>query len=312
MGERLRCPSGRKCRGLCADSRCAFCSSLTRWPLAFSYLLVLLCFVLYFGCLLAIVCCCFCFSVFIYWSVIALVVLTYPNWSGHSVLGITWVSLEVSGAFYVLMRLVRYAILFTGSIFLGTFTLTGYLIEGQARLEKLLARYARWRLSLPIRFKALFEQFIADHNLTCYLVVEDSRRLFGNVLLGFLYTQIPMNVLFLRRIVLFTYTDLTLTVILSIAVFVQLAISANVFLPFAWCCTVYHRPKRFIVKFQGMTRGVAWLPTKIKYDNLYGRLIRGPKIAITIGPLAEVTYFTTAEFVLTYIAYLLLAFSTEF
>ncbi len=310
MGERLRCPSGRKCRGPCGDSRCAFCSSLTKSRLDFSYLLVLLhFFLLYFGCLLAIICFCLLFSVFIFWSVITLVVLTYPNWSGHSVLSITWVSLEVSGAFYVLMRLVRYAILFTGSIFLGTFTLTGYLIEGQARLEKLLAQ---WRLPLPIRFKPLFEQFIVDHNLTCYLVVEGSRRLFGNVLLGFLYTQIPMNVLFLRRIVLFTYTDLTLTVILSIAVFVQLAISANVFLPFAWCCTVYHRPKRFIVKFQGMTRGVAWLPTKIKYDNLYGRLIRGPKIAITIGPLAEVTYFTTAEFVLTYIAYLLLAFSTEF
>ncbi|KAH9403826.1 hypothetical protein TYRP_015020 [Tyrophagus putrescentiae] len=47
------------------------------------------------------------FVVFIYWLVIALVVISYPNWSGHSVLGITWVSLEVSGAFYVLMRLVR-------------------------------------------------------------------------------------------------------------------------------------------------------------------------------------------------------------
>lgn len=168
------------------------------------------------------------------------------------------------------------------------------------------------RLPLPVRFKPLVDRFLEDHNLTCYLVLEGSSRLFGNILLGFLYTQIPMNIIFIRRIVFFTWADPTLTAILSLVCVIQLEICAAVFLPFAWCQTVYHSPKKFIPCLQVLTKGQsAWLVTKMKYDDLLKRLLYGSKISISIGPLAEVTYFSSLEFLLSYVAYLLMSFSTE-
>mgnify|MGYP007002774456 CR=1 FL=1 len=142
-------------------------------------------------------------------------------------------------------------------------------------------------------------------------MLEGSDRLFGDILLGFLYTQIPVNVIFLRRIILFSSANPTLTLVLTIACAVQLAVCAGVLLPFAWCQAIYHSPKRFIFRLQAATRGHAWLATKLNYEDLYGRLIRGPKISLSIGPISEVTYFSVFEFLLSYIAYLLLAFGTD-
>lgn len=105
-------------------------------------------------------------SVAIYWSVIALVVLTYPNWSAHSVLGIAYGFCEVAGAFYVLFRLIRFLNLFTVTTLLGTVTFTGHLLESQRSIEKLIAKYAQLRLPLPVRFRPLLDQFFDDHSLT--------------------------------------------------------------------------------------------------------------------------------------------------
>ena len=102
----------------------------------------------------------------IYWSVIALVVLTYPNWSSHSVLGIAYGFCEVAGAFYVFFRLIRFLNLFTVTTLLGTVTFTGHLLESQRSIEKLIAKYAQLRLPLPVRFRPLLDQFFDDHSLT--------------------------------------------------------------------------------------------------------------------------------------------------
>ncbi len=38
-----------------------------------------------------------------------------------------------------------------------------------------------------------------------------------------------------------------------------------------------------------------WLLLQMKYDDLYGRLLRGPKIAINIGPVESITFRTALE-----------------
>lgn len=91
---------------------------------------------------------------------------------------------------------------------------------------------------------------------------------------------------------------------------VQLLAGTVVFAPLAWCCKVYHSPREFIPKLQPLMVGYQWLLFKLKYDDLYGRLIdRGPKIAISIGPSGAITFLSALEFLFLYIAYCLMAFS---
>ena len=62
---------------------------------------------------------------------------------------------------------------------------------------------------------------------------------------------------------------------------------------------MYHAPKRFIPKLQLMLRpGKAWLFYKLKYDDLYNRLVQGPKMAVSIGPVESVTYQSSLQVLL--------------
>ena len=122
-----------------------------------------------------------------------------------------------------------------------------------------------------------------------------------------------------------------------LVVAIQLLELVVIFSPMSYTQVVMHRPHKVIPRLQAAMMGrememkmkiadkgkrkslttttttttttTAWTRLKLKYDDLYGRLLSGPKLAITIGQLAEVTYFSTYELLLTYIAYLLLAFS---
>lgn len=46
-----------------------------------------------------------------------------------------------------------------------------------------------------------------------------------------------------------------------------------------------------------MLPGRAWILYKAKYDDLYNRLLQGPKMAISIGPVESVTYQSSLEVV---------------
>lgn len=91
---------------------------------------------------------------------------------------------------------------------------------------------------------------------------------------------------------------------------VQLMAGIVVFAPLAWCCKIYHSPKEFIPKLQPLMVGYQWLLFKLKYDDLFGRLIDNhSKIAVSMGPSGAITYISALEFLFLYIAYILIAFS---
>ena len=112
----------------------------------------------------------------------------------------------------------------------------------------------------------------------------------------FLCTNIPINIYIMRRIV-FKRDQPWLDVFIAwFVALLQFGGAVAVFLPIAWCNTVYHAPKRFIPRLQFMMAAhYRWLPSKLKYDDLYNRLMHGPKITVAIGPVNAITYWAFIE-----------------
>ncbi|KAH9392167.1 hypothetical protein TYRP_005236 [Tyrophagus putrescentiae] len=73
--------------------------------------------------------------------------------------------------------------------------------------------------------------------------------------------------------------------------------------------------KRILFDVQGQmkkgSRKCALLLCKLKVDDLFGRLLRGPKIGCTAGPLGVVTYHSVTEGFLIYAAFLLFSFNIK-
>ena len=118
--------------------------------------------------------------------------------------------------------------------------------------------------------------------------------MYGRIVFAYILTNIPISIYYVRRLF---FVDqpfieaLTELIILGIEIISDMVI----FGPMAWCCQVYHSPKKFIPKLQLMLRGHRCIPLKLKLDDLYNRLVRGPKMATTIGPMHPITYSSTVE-----------------
>ena len=107
-------------------------------------------------------------------------------------------------------------------------------------------------------------------------------------------TMVPVNIYFVRRIIFITNTAVDNMIIWFIVIIVLL-LAFLCLTMLSWCCSVYHSPKKYIPKLQQMMRGPMWRETKLKFDDLYGRLMRGPKVALSIGPLGDITYLGSFE-----------------
>ena len=216
-----------------------------------------------------------------------------------------------------LLLLVRYLVLFIVQTALGTLVFTSHVREWQSRIKPVINLYFQQthKLTIPVSGRLLFERFLCEHNLVSYMVISCTAQLWGNVVLATVCTQIPINIVFVKKIVTGSEqeTPLSLKLLLFIIFAVQLGIFASIFAPLSWCSKVYHSPKKLIHRLMLTTTGSGawWWTLRLKYNDFYGRLVHGPKVAITVGPLHAITYLSSMEFLFTYCAYVLMIFSQE-
>lgn len=214
-----------------------------------------------------------------------------------------------------LLVLLRYFIYFSISNVIGTLVLTSHVLEWQNKVKIVLAfHWQHPKLKLPVSFRLLLERFLQEHNFVCYCVVRSSAQFWGKIILAVIWTQIPINIVFLKKIVSGgKETPLSLKLIFIIFCTVQLCIFTLMFAPLSWCQKVYHSSKKLLPRMMIMTTGSGpwWWTLRFKYNDLYGRLMGGPKFAMSVGPLHAITYLSSIEFLSTYIAYILMTFSQK-
>ncbi|KAH9393224.1 hypothetical protein TYRP_022087 [Tyrophagus putrescentiae] len=225
----------------------------------------------------------------------------YPDLAIHRWPSLLWVVGEFLLSAYVLLLIVRYACFFTVCVCTSSLTTVHHLNEQRRAVERLIfhgspfSRPSKGTSSighpncLPLKSRLVVERHLREHSTTTSIIITGNGRFFGSAMAAFVYTNIPINIFLLSRIVMRHHLTWITLATYWLVVAIQLLELVVIFSPMSYTQVVMHRPH--------------------KYDDLYGRLLSGPKLAITIGPLAEVTYFSTYELLLTYIAYLLLAFS---
>ena len=176
----------------------------------------------------------------------------------------------------------------------------GHVIETNQIIWKLIGKYRSDNsklLFIPLQCQMILSNQLKEHNRITYIVIGSSRELFGYINYVFLLTNIPINVYTLRRN-LYVQQMLQDQILLWTLVLIQLLTFLIVFIPPSWCTKVNHSPAKFIPILQPMIQrpNLIWFKYKMKYDDLYYRLIdNGPKLGMTIGPERAITYMTSFE-----------------
>ncbi|KAH9397296.1 hypothetical protein TYRP_003606 [Tyrophagus putrescentiae] len=219
----------------------------------------------------------------------------------------TFLSLEFVIFGYCLLQMVSSAVFFAYCSLLGTVVYVGHLLEINAQVKRTLTFDG---IQLKTTQRRLFRQFLRDHNLICFFVLQGSKDLFGGVLYAFLMTNIPIHIYGIRRW-FFIRQDAIDHLFTAAILFSQTVALIIVLLPLALCHKVFHLPKKWMNNFQLKSSGKLskpWLRLKLKYDDLFHRLSYGPKMAVNMGPISPVTIGAVLEFTLIYFGYILMAF----
>ena len=211
---------------------------------------------------------------------------------------------------YILLQITRSGLFFIICCILAAIIYGGHGGKINSDISKLLFSPSRIKSKNKLYHHQILYRHLTEHNKICNLVLRGGDEVFNRVMLLYFGTQVPINIYFLRQIIFLNFPILERTVIWCIILF-QLASGLIVIGPLAWCNQIYHKPIKWIPKLQVVIgqgpKGGLWY--KMKYDDLYNRLIQGPKIALKIGPIKSITYFSALEFVFIYLGYLLMAFS---
>lgn len=151
------------------------------------------------------------------------------------------------------------------------------------------------------------DAFLREHNLISYLVVSCSAQLWGKITLGTVLSQVPINVVFVKKIVYrheqSAENSLALNLLFSLIVAVQGLVLVFIFAPLGWAQKISHSPEKFIPRLMLLlntatkngAKSSRWLSTVFKYNDLYGRLLRGPKIGASVATLYTITYLSFFE-----------------
>src|SRR5699024_2066514 len=141
------------------------------------------------------------------------------------------------------------------------------------------------------------------HLVTSYLV-DGGEKLFGALMFAFVLTNLPINIYLLRKI-MFTPTGMLpyIRLLYYLLFLVHTAIFALLMLPISWASTRLHEPKRWLSKAQLVNTHSKLLWHRLKVDDLFGRLVSGPKISIYMGPSNPITFKTTLEVLSLSLAY---------
>lgn len=191
---------------------------------------------------------------------------------------------------------------FLNCVLLYTLVFTGHDLELQKNVRCLVKKYSNTKRGVYNRLPySLYHQFIVsnqlvEHNKICYLVLQSSSEMFATVLLLFICNHLPINVYLLRRIVLIGIEDKIDNAIIWFLIAFQTCAAFIIFAPLAWSSWVHHRPKGFMSKLGFLlSKDNRWFVLQMKFDDLFGRLVSGPKVAVSIGNLKPVTTKTALD-----------------
>lgn len=232
-------------------------------------------------------------AVVIAYAFIGLVVITYDA-SVHPWYSIGYAFFEVQFALYGLLQMIQSAIFFVNCTLLGTIVYGGHVMDVNREVKSLVNKSIIDSKLMLSKVHPLLYRQLNEHNRVCYLVIRGCTELFGNVLLCFLLIHLPTNVYLLQQNV-FSAPPIASLIILWLIIFFQALAAFVVFAPLAWASKIFHSPKKFLPKLQVLMNGKWWLLYKLKYDDLLNRLLYGPKMALTIGTLQPITFYTALE-----------------
>ncbi|KAI2795479.1 hypothetical protein BLOT_016694 [Blomia tropicalis] len=225
-------------------------------------------------------------------------------------------NLEFAIIMYAAVEFLQNATFFTTVSFMATTVFTGHVLLSNKSIWDLIykSRYNRsiLKANIPYRHHKIVYNQLHEYNRITSLVLDGSNQIFGSVLYYFLLTNMPINIFLLARNVFEDQSTVEEFLSWMIAT-CQLVSMFIVFSLLSWSTAVYHKPAKFIPVLQPMLkRNSNWLWYKIKYTDLYHRLVdNGPKIGVAFGDMHTVTYVSSLEALLVYIGYVLMAFNMK-
>ena len=166
----------------------------------------------------------------------------------------------------------------------------------------------------PINMTVLKElRFIhIEHNTLAYYVLQSDKYTLSRPLYYFALFSIPINVLFMCELIVEDIPAQTEFVFILIAL-IHVITGLIPFITLAHVSSAFHKIKDYIPAMQLQLNRSTHLRMKLKYDDLYERLMHGKKIAFTFGYLGNLTYRGLFEAFLGYIAafFLIVGFYTS-
>lgn len=192
--------------------------------------------------------------------------------------------------------------LMTMAQFLAAYTLSSTLVSFrhiQAFYRPLEADIQKLKSSQSCsKIASLFayQNLLVEHQRLTFIYLRLSENLFGLTSYLLVLTLLPINVYCVAVLVLGRQFGPIKGVYLII-IFIQSVVMVGSTLP-AQLTAVMHRPAKFIPSLQWMVvksgqilncKRLQLLKLKLKYDSLMLLLTSGPKIAVRVGPLQQLT-----------------------
>ncbi|KAH7645314.1 hypothetical protein HUG17_0852 [Dermatophagoides farinae] len=139
-----------------------------------------------------------------------------------------------------------------------------------------------------------------QHNKLSYYVLHDDKNTWSQSLYYYALISIPINITLLCELIVEDIPAQTEFVFIVIAV-VHAITGVIPFMALAHVSSAFHKIRDHILPMQLKLKR-NYLRTKLKYDDLYERLMHGKKIAFTFGYLGNLTFRGLFEAFLSYIA----------
>ncbi|KAH7645311.1 hypothetical protein HUG17_0849 [Dermatophagoides farinae] len=175
----------------------------------------------------------------------------------------------------------------------GTILATYYIFRNQlAHMNQNFMKILKnSRNRKPINMIVLKElRFIyIEHNTLAYYVLHSDKYTLSQPLYYFALFSIPINVLFMCELIVEDIPAQTQFVFILIAL-IHVITGLIPFITLAHVSNAFHKIKDYIPAMQLQLNRSTHIRMKLKYDDLYERLMHGKKIAFTFGYLGNLTF----------------------
>lgn len=225
-----------------------------------------------------------------------------PYSDGYKIFAICWFLFDAVVVTYEILGLFRSALFFAYCTVLAYTVYSGHVVDLTKKVSRVLFKNIKetGEIVLKVKDYLLFQEFMVGHTKASYLFSTGGVKLFSFIMWAFLITNTPINIYCIRRLV-FIEQPLLVDVIVWFIFSLQFCACLVVMGPLARGCQILHQPSAWIPRLQLMIthadkgQQLNWMLLKFKYNDLFFRLLFGPKYAICFGPTNPITYMTALE-----------------